>query len=258
MLNQIYIDNIINTALFEDINYIDVTTDNLIDDSHQSSAYFIAKDSGVLCGIDIAARVFELAGGNVETEILLKDGTQVKKGDVIANLKGSTKTLLKGERTALNLLQHMSGIATAANKCVRLAEGTNAKITYTRKTLPGLRAMLKDNHIDAYGSITAAVRALREKAGHMLKIEVEVRTFEELKEALDCGCEIIMLDNMSTEDMKKAVEITAGRAKLEASGNITLDNLRETALTGVDIISLGALTHSVKCFDISMRIKTAE
>ena len=269
MLNQIYIDNIINTALFEDINYIDVTTDNLIDDSHQSSAYFIAKDSGVLCGIDIAARVFELAGGNVETEILLKDGTQVKKGDVIANLKGSTKTLLKGER-----------IATAANKCVRLAEGTNAKITDTRKTLPGLRAlqkyavtvgggrnhrfnlsdgaMLKDNHIDAYGSITAAVRALREKAGHMLKIEVEVRTFEELKEALDCGCEIIMLDNMSTEDMKKAVEITAGRAKLEASGNITLDNLRETALTGVDIISLGALTHSVKCFDISMRIKTAE
>ena len=265
MLNQIYIDNIINTALFEDINYIDVTTDNLIDDSHQSSAYFIAKDSGVLCGIDIAARVFELAGGNVETEILLKDGTQVKKGDVIANL---------------NLLQHMSGIATAANKCVRLAEGTNAKITDTRKTLPGLRAlqkyavtvgggrnhrfnlsdgaMLKDNHIDAYGSITAAVRALREKAGHMLKIEVEVRTFEELKEALDCGCEIIMLDNMSTEDMKKAVEITAGRAKLEASGNITLDNLRETALTGVDIISLGALTHSVKCFDISMRIKTAE
>ena len=139
----------------------------------------------------------------------------------------------------------MSGIATAANKCVRLAEGTNAKITDTRKTLPGLRAlqkyavtvgggrnhrfnlsdgaMLKDNHIDAYGSITAAVRALREKAGHMLKIEVEVRTFEELKEALDCGCEIIMLDNMSTEDMKKAVEITAGRAKLEASGNITLD-----------------------------------
>lgn len=280
MLNQIYIDNIINTALCEDINYIDMTTDNLIDDNHQSTAYFIAKDSGVLCGIDIAVRVFELAGGNVETEILLKDGTEVKKGDIIANLKGSTKTLLKGERTALNLLQHMSGIATATNKCVKLAEGTNAKITDTRKTLPGLRAlqkyavtvgggrnhrfnlsdgaMLKDNHIDAYGSITGAVSVLREKAGHMLKVEVEVRTFEELQEALDCGCEIIMLDNMSPEDMKKAVEITAGRAKLEASGNITLDNLRETALTGVDIISLGALTHSVKCFDISMRIKTVE
>ncbi|MGN1480546.1 carboxylating nicotinate-nucleotide diphosphorylase [Porcipelethomonas sp.] len=280
MLNQMYIDNIINTALTEDINYIDVTTDNLIDDSHMSQAYFVAKDSGILCGIDIAARVFDLAGGNVEKEILLKDGTEVKKGDIIANFRGSTKTLLKGERTSLNILQHMSGIATATNKCVKLAEGTNANITDTRKTLPGLRAlqkyavtagggrnhrfnlsdgaMLKDNHIDAYGSITAAVSALREKAGHMLKIEVEVRTFEELHEALDCGCEIIMLDNMSPEDMKKAVEITAGRAKLEASGNITLDNLREVALTGVDIISLGALTHSVKCFDISMKIKTAE
>ncbi len=280
MLNQLYVDNIIKTALCEDINYIDVTTDNLLDDDHKSNAYFVAKDSGVLCGIDIAARVFELAGGNVETQILLKDGTEVKKGDIIANFSGSTKTLLKGERTALNILQHMSGIATATNKCVKLAEGTNAKITDTRKTLPGLRAlqkyavtvgggrnhrfnlsdgaMLKDNHIDAYGSMTAAVEALREKCGHMVKVEVEVRNFEELEEALRCGCEVIMLDNMSPGDMKKAVEITAGRAKLEASGNITLDNLRETALTGVDIISLGALTHSVKCFDISMKINTAK
>ncbi|MGN0613188.1 MAG: carboxylating nicotinate-nucleotide diphosphorylase [Porcipelethomonas sp.] len=278
MLNRIYIDNIINTALCEDINYLDVTTDNLLDDEHRSTACFIAKDDGVLCGIDIAARVFEIVGGEVKAEILLHDGAQVKKGDVIAKLSGSTKTLLKGERTALNILQHMSGIATATNKCVKLAEGTNARITDTRKTLPGLRAlqkyavtvgggrnhrfnlsdgaMLKDNHIDAYGSITAAVNALREKAGHMLKVEVEVRNFDELNEALSCGCEIIMLDNMSTEDMKKAVEITAGRAKLEASGNITEDNLREVAQTGVDIISLGALTHSVKCFDISMRIQT--
>jgi len=280
MLNQIYTDNIINTALSEDINYIDVTTDNLIPDRHLSSAYFIAKDDGVLCGIDIAMRVFELAGGNVSGEILIKDGSYVKKGDIIANLSGSTKTLLKGERTALNILQHMSGIATATNKCVKLAEGTNAKITDTRKTLPGLRAlqkyavtmgggrnhrfnlsdgaMLKDNHIDAYGSITGAVTALREKCGHMVKTEVEVRNFEELQEALDNKCEVIMLDNMTPDDMKKAVEITAGRALLEASGNITLENLRETALTGVDIISLGALTHSVKCFDISMRIKTVK
>ena len=278
MLNKIYIDNIINTALTEDINYIDVTTDNLVDDSHRSTAYFVAKDDGVLCGIDIALRVFELIGDGVESEVLIKDGTEVKKGDIIANLKGSTKTLLKGERTALNILQHMSGIATATNKCVKLAEGTNARITDTRKTLPGLRplqkyavtvgggrnhrynlsdgAMLKDNHIDAYGSITAAVNALREKAGHMLKVEVEVRNFDELNEALACGCEIIMLDNMSPSDMKKAVEITNGRAKLEASGNITHENLREVAQTGVDIISLGALTHSVKCFDISMRIQT--
>ena len=266
MLNQIYTDNIINTALSEDINYIDVTTDNLIPDGHLSSAYFIAKDDGVLCGIDIAMRVFELAGGNVSGEILIKDGSYVNKGDIIANLSGSTKTLLKGERTAL--------------KCVKLAEGTNAKITDTRKTLPGLRAlqkyavtmgggrnhrfnlsdgaMLKDNHIDAYGSITGAVTALREKCGHMVKSEVEVRNFEELQEALDNKCEVIMLDNMTPDDMKKAVEITAGRALLEASGNITLENLRETALTGVDIISLGALTHSVKCFDISMRIKTVK
>lgn len=277
MLNQCYIDNIINTALAEDINYIDVTTDNLIPDDHASEAYFIAKDSGVLCGIDVAARVFDLAGGNVEKEILLRDGAEVKKGDYIAFFRGSTKTLLKGERTALNLIQHMSGIATATNKCVKLVEGTRASIADTRKTLPGLRAlqkyavtvgggknhrfnlsdgaMLKDNHIDAYGSITGAVTALRKKAGHMLKIEVEVRNLEELEEALANKCEVIMLDNMSDEEMKKAVEITAGRALLEASGNVTLENIRQKALTGVDIISLGALTHSVQCFDISMRIK---
>lgn len=276
MLTQSYIDNIINTALSEDINYIDVTTDNLIPDSHKSSAYLVAKDSGVLCGIDIAMRVFELIGGGVEYEIKIKDGTEVKKGDVIAEMSGSTKTLLKGERTALNLLQHMSGIATETNKCVKLVEGTNASVTDTRKTLPGLRAlqkyavtvgggknhrfnlsdgaMLKDNHLDAYGGITGAVTALRKKAGHMLKIEVEVRNLDELREALDCGCEVIMLDNMNNEEMKQAVQITAGRAKLEASGNITLENIRAAAETGVDIISLGALTHSVKCFDISMRI----
>ena len=277
MLNQFYIDNIINTALAEDINYIDVTTDNLIADDHTSEAYFIAKDSGMLCGIDVAARVFDLAGGNVEKEILLRDGAEVKKGDYIAFFRGSTKTLLKGERTALNLIQHMSGIATATNKCVKLVEGTRASIADTRKTLPGLRAlqkyavtvgggknhrfnlsdgaMLKDNHIDAYGSITGAVTALRKKAGHMLKIEVEVRNLEELEEALANKCEVIMLDNMTDEEMKKAVEITDGRALLEASGNVTLENIRQKALTGVDIISLGALTHSVQCFDISMRIK---
>lgn len=279
MLSQFYVDKIINTALEEDINYIDVTTDNLIPDDHTSEAYFIAKDNGILCGIYAAARVFDLAGGGVEKEIMLNDGENIKKGDHIAFFRGSTKTLLKGERTALNLIQHMSGIATAANECVKLVEGTRASIADTRKTLPGLRAlqkyavtvgggknhrfnlsdgaMLKDNHIDAYGSITAAVSALRKKAGHMLKIEVEVRNLEELKEALANRCEVIMLDNMSDDEMKKAVEITDGRALLEASGNITLENIRQKALTGVDIISLGALTHSVKCFDISMRISAA-
>ena len=276
-LLQCYIDNIITTALMEDINYIDEAADNLIPEEHKSSAYYVAKDTGVVCGIEVAKRVFELAGGDVVFNILMKDGTKVKKGDIIATLEGSTLTLLKGERTALNLLQHMSGIATATNKCVELVAGTKASVTDTRKTLPGLRAlqkysvtvgggknhrfnlsdaaMLKDNHIDAYGGITPAVMALRQKIGHTVKIEVEVRTLDELKEALENKVEIIMLDNMTNDDMKKAVEITAGRVLLEASGNVTADNIRSVAETGVDIISLGALTHSVKCFDISMKIK---
>lgn len=275
-LLQCYIDNIINTALMEDINYIDAAADNLIPPEHRSSAYYVAKDTGVVCGIEVAKRVFELVGGDVDFKILANDGTKVKNGDIIATLEGSTLTLLKGERTALNLLQHMSGIATATNKCVELVAGTNAHVTDTRKTLPGLRAlqkysvtvgggknhrfnlsdaaMLKDNHIDAYGGITAAVNALREKIGHTVKVEVEVRTLDELKEALDVKCEIIMLDNMTCDEMRKAVAITGGRALLEASGNITSENIRQVAETGVDIISLGALTHSVKCFDISMRI----
>lgn len=274
-LLQSYIDSIINTALEEDIHYVDVTTDYLLPDGHTSSAYYIAKAEGVVCGLDIAKRVFELVGGGVEFNANLKDGDRVKNGDIIATMSGDTKTLLKGERTALNILQHMSGIASATAECVALTQGTRAKITDTRKTLPGLRrlqkyavivgggknhrynlsegAMLKDNHIDVYGGITAAVTALREKIGHMTKIEVEVRNLDELQEALNVGCELIMLDNMSCEDMAKAVEITAGRALLEASGNVTLENIADVAKTGVDIISLGALTHSVKCFDISMR-----
>lgn len=276
-LLQCYIDNIITTALQEDINYIDAAADNLLTPEMKSSAYYVAKDTGVVCGIEIAKRVFELVGGDVDFKILLGDGSKVKKGDIIAEMEGSTLTLLKGERTALNILQHMSGIATATNKCVELVKGTNAAVTDTRKTLPGLRAlqkyavtvgggknhrynlsdaaMLKDNHIDAYGGITQAVAALREKIGHTVKIEVEVRNLDELREALDTKVEIIMLDNMSCEDMKTAVEITDGRALLEASGNVTADNIRSVAETGVDIISLGALTHSVKCFDVSMKIK---
>lgn len=276
-LLQCYIDNIITTALMEDINYIDAAADNLIPPEHKSSAYYVAKDTGVVCGIEIAKRVFELAGGDVDFRILMQDGTKVQKGDIIAEMDGSTLTLLKGERTALNILQHMSGIATATNKCVELVSGTNASVTDTRKTLPGLRAlqkyavtvgggknhrynlsdcaMLKDNHIDAYGGITPAVSELRKKIGHTVKIEVEIRTLDELREALENKVEIIMLDNMSCEEMKQAVEITAGAALLEASGNVTAENIRAVAETGVDIISLGALTHSVKCFDVSMKIK---
>lgn len=276
-LLQCYIDDLIKTALMEDINYMDAAADNLIPPEHKSSAYYVAKDSGVVCGIEVAKRVFELVGGDVSFNILMNDGTKVKKGDVIARLEGSTLTLLKGERTALNLLQHMSGIATATNKCVELVAGTNASVTDTRKTLPGLRgiqkyavtvgggknhrynlsdaAMLKDNHIDAYGSITAAVAELRKHIGHTVKIEVEVRDLDELREALTTGVEIIMLDNMNCDEMAEAVKITNGAALLEASGNITLDNIADVAKTGVDIISLGALTHSVKCFDVSMKIE---
>ncbi len=274
-LLQFYIDDIIKTALNEDINYIDSTTDLLIDPADVSEAYFVAKASGVVAGLDIALRVFELLDPKIEIIRHTEDGNEVRKGDILAQFKGNTAMLLKGERTALNILQHTSGIATYTNKCVKLIEGTNASICDTRKTLPGLRplqkyavvmgggknhrynltdaAMLKDNHIDAYGGITNAVKALRERAGHMLKIEVETRNFDELREALSVGADVIMLDNMSPADMKKAVEITAGRAKLEASGNVTLENIRAVAESGVDIISLGALTHSVTAFDISMK-----
>jgi nicotinate-nucleotide pyrophosphorylase (carboxylating) len=276
-LTKSYVDGIINTAISEDINYLDVTTDYLIPEGHTSNAYYIAKDTGVLCGIDIAKRVFEIVGGDVEFETLIQDGTVVNKGDIIAKMHGNTATLLKGERTALNILQHMSGIATATHNCVEMVKGTNAQITDTRKTLPGLRAlqkyavtvgggknhrynlsdgaMLKDNHIDAYGGITPAVQALRGKIGHMVKIEVEVRNMDELKEALSAGADVIMLDNMSCQEMAECVKFVDGRAKLEASGNVTIDTIRAVAETGVDIISLGALTHSVKCFDISMRIE---
>lgn len=274
---QFQIDDIIKSALLEDINYIDVTTDYLVDDDKISTAKYVAKDEGVLCGIDVALRVFKLLDEDAVFNVHIKDGESVKKGDIIAEITAKTRALLKGERTALNLVQHMSGIATATNKCVKLVEGTRASIAETRKTLPGLRAiqkyavtvgggknhrynlsdcaMLKDTHLDAYGTITNAVNALREKMGHTVKIEVEVQTLEQLREALDVGCEIIMLDNMSCEEMAEAVKIADGKAKLEASGNVTEQTIRKIAETGVDIISMGALTHSVKAFDISMKIE---
>jgi nicotinate-nucleotide pyrophosphorylase (carboxylating) len=273
---QFQIDDIIKTALLEDINYIDVTTDLLVSDDAVSTAKYVSKDEGVLCGIDVAMRVFKLLDNRVSFRIFIHDGEVVQKGDIIAEITGPTRALLKGERTALNLVQHMSGIATATNKCVQLIEGTKASVADTRKTLPGLRviqkyavtvgggrnhrynlsdcAMLKDTHLDAYGSMTGAVNALREKVGHTVKIEVEVADMEMLKEALDLGVEIIMLDNMSNEEMAEAVKLTNGMALLEASGNVTEKTIRGIAETGVDIISLGALTHSVKAFDISMKM----
>ena len=276
-LNKFYVDNIIKTALMEDINYCDVTTDYLIPENQFGKGRLMAKADGIVCGVDVAARVFTMLDDSIEIEIIRHDGESVKYGDDIMKLKGKTAVLLKGERTALNLIQHMSGIATAANKYVKIVEGTNASIADTRKTLPGLRplqkyavicggaknhrynlsdaAMLKDNHIDAAGGITSAVTKLRSKVGHMTKIEVETRNLDELREALAVGADIIMLDNMSPELMKQAVEITDGKALLEASGGITEETLRAVAESGVDIISVGGLTHSVRAFDISMYIK---
>ena len=275
-LMQFYVDNLIRTALNEDINYIDSTTDLLIDENDISEAYFVSKADGVLAGLDVAMRVFYLLDDTIEVKLHFKDGDSIKKGDIIAEFKGHTAAMLKGERTALNLLQHMSGIASYTNKCVKAVEGTNASIADTRKTLPGLRpiqkysvvagggrnhrynlsdaAMLKDNHIDAGGGIANAVAKLKSRLGHMTKIELEVRNLDELQQALEAGVDVIMLDNMSPELMKQAVEITDGRALLEASGGITDETLREIAETGVDIISMGALTHSVKAFDISLKI----
>ena len=277
-LPQFYIDDLVKRAISEDINYIDVTTDYLIPDSSTSHAILLSKDEGVVAGIRIGMRVFELMDSTAEYTIYKPDGSAVHKGDIIAKISGSTAALLKGERTALNLIQHMSGIATETRRCVELVQGTGASIAETRKTLPGLRplqkyavvvggginhrynlsdaAMIKDNHIDAYGSLTKAVEVLRSKVGHMVRIEVETRSLDELKEALDVKADVIMLDNMSCDTMREAVKITNGRAKLEASGNITYENIRMVAETGVDIISLGALTHSVKSFDISMKIET--
>lgn len=276
MVNQIYIDNLIKIALLEDINYLDTTTDYLIPDDQEGEAKFLAKASGVLCGIDIALRVFEILQPDFKYEVFIRDGEKVNEGDIIATVSCKTRTLLKGERTALNLLQHLSGIATETARCVELVKGTNASIADTRKTLPGMRpiqkyavtvgggrnhrynlsdaAMLKDNHIDAGGGITNAVAKLKAKLGHMTKIEVEVRNLDELREAIDADVDVIMLDNMSPELMAEAVKIADGRALLEASGGITSDTIRAVAESGVDIISIGALTHSVKAFDISLKI----
>ena len=276
ILNQFYVDNLIKTALLEDINYVDITTDYLIPEDQENEAKFLAKADGVLCGIEVALRVFTLIQPDFQYEVFIHDGEEVKKGDIIAKIKGKTRTILKGERTALNLLQHMSGISSMTNRIVKIVEGTNASIADTRKTLPGMRAlqkysvtvgggknhrfnlsdaaMLKDNHVDAGGGITNAVAKLRTKLGHMAKVELEVRTLDELREALSVDVDVIMLDNMDNDTMREAVKIADGKALLEASGGITEETIRGVAETGVDIISIGALTHSVKAFDISLKI----
>ena len=276
ILPLIYVDDIIKRALSEDINYVDVATDYLIPENQRNRAYLVAKEDGVICGLEIAMRVFTLLDDTFTFTLHFRDGDRVKKGDKIAEYEGKTVFLLKGERTALNLLQQLSGVATATAKAVDGVKGTKAQITDTRKTVPTLRAlqkyavtcgggknhrfnlsdaaMLKDNHIDAGGGIRNAVAALKEKIGHTVKIEVETRNLDEVGEALEAGADIIMLDNMSVEEMADAVKLIDGRALSEASGGITSENVRAVAETGVDIISLGAITHSVKAMDISMKM----
>ncbi len=268
-------DNIIFACFDEDMPYGDITTDSVIKDGTFAEGYFIAKDNGIICGLEIAKRVFQLSGGNVDLECFFSDGDEIIKGQKIAKIKGDAKSILKGERTALNLMQRASGIATATKKAISAVEGTNAKITDTRKTMPGLRlldkyavkmgggynhrtglsdgVLIKDNHIAAAGGIKNAVFAAKNSVPHTLKIEVETENIEQIKEALEAKADIIMLDNMSNEEMREAVLLIDGRAITEASGNMGERDLKAVAETGVDIISIGALTHSVKALDISLK-----
>ena len=269
------VEKLIDAALEEDIGTGDITTLSTISKDAIGHGRYIAKESGILCGIDLAARIYEKLDSRVKFSAYKKDGDEIKKGEVIAEVEGPAVSLLTGERVGLNLMQRLSGIATKTRECVNAIKGTDAVIADTRKTTPGLRVLekyavrvgggsnhrfnladgilIKDNHIVAAGGITEAVRRARANAPHTLKIEVEIETFDQLKEALLAGADIIMLDNMSCEDMKKATEIVNKKAKTEASGNMGDRDLLEVAKTGVDIISIGALTHSIRSLDISLK-----
>jgi nicotinate-nucleotide pyrophosphorylase (carboxylating) len=275
MLNGFEIDEMIKAALREDISLGDITTDNLVDNKSVSAAVYIAKQSGIIAGLDVSERVFKILDSDVEFIKKVEDGAFVNKGDIIAEIKGNTRALLKAERTSLNYLQHLSGIATKTNEFVNRVKGFPVRIVDTRKTTPGLRGLekyavkaggghnhryclsdgvlIKDNHIKAAGGIKEAINRVRNSIPHTIKIEVETESLEQVNEALDAGADIIMLDNMSLQMMKKAVGIINKRALVEASGNVCLDNVYDVAGTGVDIISVGELTHTVKAFDISMR-----
>lgn len=275
--NPFEVDGLIRRALAEDMPYLDVTTDYLIPEGDRAEAVLLAKADGVLCGLEVAERVFRLLDPSFVARAFAKDGDRLAAGQKIAEFSGDTRALLHGERTALNLLQHLSGIATATARAVSLVKGTGACIADTRKTLPGLRALqkyavtagggknhryglsdavlIKDNHIDACGSITRAVERVRSKVGHMVRVEVETRSLEEVREALAAGTDVVMFDNMTCAQMKEGARLCEGSALTEASGNVTEQTLRSVAETGVGIISMGALTHSVKALDISMKIK---
>ena len=263
----------IRRALEEDVQTGDVTTNSIVPAGALLRGRIVAKQDGVIAGLDVAKSVFRLLDESVVFQQQVIDGSEVNKGQVLVELSGSARALLTGERTALNFLGRMSGIATLTRRFVESVAGTKAVILDTRKTAPGLRVtdklavrlgggqnhrfglfdmvLIKDNHIDFAGSITAAVGRVR-ATGTRLEIEVESRTLDDVRETLDLGVERILLDNMTPETMREAVKMTGGAAKLEASGNVTLDNVVQVAETGVDFISVGALTHSVTVFDVSL------
>ena len=278
MINFLIVDKIIKNALIEDIPNEDITTNSIVYEDSISSVDLLCKEEGIIAGLEVFARVFHILG-DVTVDLWKKDGDKVYPKEKIAELKGNTRNILKGERVALNLLQRMSGIATLTNKFVKEIEHTDAKLLDTRKTTPNLKILekyavkigggvnhriglfdmilLKDNHVDFAGGIDKAITRAKEyckEKGKDLKIEIEVRNFDELQQVLDLGgVDRIMFDNFTPEMTKKAVEMVAGKYETESSGGITFDTLRDYAECGVDFISVGALTHSVKGLDMSFK-----
>lgn len=270
-------EHLIDLALTEDVATGDLTTDNLIPAEITRKGFWRAKADGVIAGLQVAEMTFKKLDPNLKWNVLINDGERVKVGDLIVQFEGSYRAILTGERTALNFVQRLSGIATMSRIYADAVKDFKCEILDTRKTLPGFRlldkyavktggatnhriglydmVMIKDNHIDIAGGITAAVKAIRSKVPGEIKIEVETTNLQQVQEALDAGADIIMLDNMDNEMTRQAVELIGGNAKTEASGNMTLERLAEVASTGVDYISIGALTHSVTALDISQRIE---
>lgn len=281
-LPKAQLNEIINRALAEDLGSGDITTEALIARDWQSKASILIKSDGVLAGVDIARQVFLKVDPKLHVEILIQDGAQVKSGNIAALIKGKTASILKAERTALNFLQHLSGIATETARYVEAVKGLPVKILDTRKTTPGLRVLekyavragggynhrmhladgilIKDNHLVAFrkqgGDLKEIISRARHRAPVNLKIEVEVKTLEEAQEAVAAGADIIMLDNMDIDTMRQAVKIIKDHVLIEASGGVNLSNVRAIAETGVDLIAIGALTHSAKVLDISLELQT--
>lgn len=274
MLPNLDSDRIIALALAEDIGPGDVTTLATVRQDEQGRASFMAKAEGVVAGLPLLQRVFDQLDDAVLVDTIVEDGSTVTPGTRVALVTGPARTLLTGERVALNFVQHLSGIATRTARFVQLVEGTNARIVDTRKTVPGLRALakyavrmggghnhrfalydgvlIKDNHLRAAGGILPAVTAARAAASHLLKIEVEVETLDQVREALDAGADLLLLDNMDLDTLRQAVALCRGKALTEASGGVNEQTVRAIAETGVNLISVGALTHSVTALDISL------